>query len=135
MDHHKLVMPENLNHYGFLFGGYILKWVDEVAWIAVSLDYPKCNFVTIAMDNVEFRKSVRQGTILKFTADRVRVGTTSVGYHVGVFHETGQSSESVSIFSTTVTLVRVDDQGHKTPITAERPDSIRGQTGLDSDLE
>lgn len=118
MDHHKLVMPENLNHYGFLFGGYILKWVDEVAWIAVSLDYPNCNFVTIAMDNVEFRKSVREGTILRFSADRVRIGTTSVDYRVTVFREPGQSTEDDSIFSTTVTLVRVDDNGRKTPITS-----------------
>ena len=119
MEHHKLVMPENLNHYGFLFGGYILKWVDEVAWIAVSLDYPNCNFVTIAMDDVEFRRSVRQGTILKFTADRVRIGTTSVDYQVCVYREPGKASDHDSIFSTTVTLVRVDDQGKKTPLTGE----------------
>ncbi len=66
MENHKLVLPEYLNHFGFLFGGYLLKWVDEYAWIAASLDYPGSNFVTIAMDKVEFRKSVRKGTILKF---------------------------------------------------------------------
>jgi acyl-CoA hydrolase len=27
----KLVMPGDMNHYGFLFGGKMLMWVDEVA--------------------------------------------------------------------------------------------------------
>ena len=43
MTSYKLVMPGDLNHYGFLFGGKMLMWVDEVAWMAVSGDYPGCN--------------------------------------------------------------------------------------------
>ena len=70
MENHKLVLPEHLNQYGFLFGGHLLQWVDESAWIAATLDYPGYNFVTIGMDKVEFKKSVRQGTILKLYADR-----------------------------------------------------------------
>ena len=33
MTTYKLVMPEDMNHYGFLFGGKMLMWIDEVAWI------------------------------------------------------------------------------------------------------
>ncbi len=29
MTSYKLVMPGDLNHYGFLFGGKMLMWVDE----------------------------------------------------------------------------------------------------------
>ena len=36
---YKLVLPEHLNQYGFLFGGNLLKWIDEVSWMA-SLDFP-----------------------------------------------------------------------------------------------
>ena len=49
MTSYKLVMPGDLNQYGFLFGGKMLMWVDEVAWMAVSGDYPGCNFVTVGM--------------------------------------------------------------------------------------
>jgi acyl-CoA hydrolase len=69
MDNHKLVLPEHLNHYGCLLGGNPLKWVDEISWVKARLDYPGCKFVTIAMDKVEFRKSVRQGTILRFDVE------------------------------------------------------------------
>ena len=119
MEHHKLVMPENLNHYGFLFGGYLLKWVDEVAWIAATLDFPGFKFVTIAMDRVEFRRSVREGTILNFLAERSRVGNTSVNYFVEVWEDhVGQAGARTreSVFATTVTLVRVDKSGEKKPI-------------------
>jgi len=31
MNQYKLALPEHLNHYGYLFGGNMLKWVDEYA--------------------------------------------------------------------------------------------------------
>lgn len=115
METYKLVMPENLNHYGRLFGGYMLKWVDEMAWVAATLDYPNHRFVTIGMDRVEFRHGVKEGTILRFVAERSRVGTTSISYQITVFrnHETDPQR---AIFSTTVTMVNVDEDGNKTPI-------------------
>lgn len=110
MENHKLVLPEHLNHYGFLFGGYLLMWVDEIAWIAASLEHPDCLFVTVGMDKVEFKVSVRQGTILRFETKCIRTGNTSVTYSVVV------KREHESIFSTDVSLVNVDDQGNKRPI-------------------
>jgi uncharacterized protein (TIGR00369 family) len=116
METFKLVMPENLNHFGYLFGGYMLKWVDEIAWMAATLDFPDQTFVTIGMDKVEFKKSVKQGTILRFTTDRVHLGTTSVRYLVDVADSNQARSPENSIFSTNVTLVRVDSSGQKIPI-------------------
>ncbi|MFZ5799005.1 MAG: acyl-CoA thioesterase [Desulfobulbaceae bacterium] len=120
MENHKLVLPEHLNHYGFLFGGHLLKWVDEFAYIAAAIDYPGCNFVTIGMDRVEFRRSVRQGTILKFLVEKTDEGTTSVQYLVHVYRCTNLE-ESNFIFSTRVTFVRVDEQGNKTPLPGTNP--------------
>ena len=116
MDNHKLVLPEHLNHYGYLFGGYLLQWVDECAWIAATLDYPGQNFVTVAMDRVEFRKSVRGGTILRLHMEKTRQGTTSVQYEVRVFHRSTQGVAEDLIFSTHVTLVCIDGQGRKKPL-------------------
>lgn len=118
METYKLVMPENLNHFGYLFGGYMLKWVDEIAWVAASLDFPTHTFVTIGMDKVEFKKAVKQGTILRFRTQQVHLGTTSARYHVDVTIGNQPSSDENSIFSTHVTLVRVDASGQKIPIVA-----------------
>ena len=110
MENHRLVRPEHLNHYGFLFGGYLLMWVDEVAWLTSTTEYPDCKFVTVGMDQVAFKKSVKEGTILQFSSSKKRVGTTSVTYDVRV------SSQEQEIFSTCVTMVRVDENGKKTPL-------------------
>ena len=112
MESFKLVLPEHPNHYGYLIGGYLLQWVDETAYIAASLDYPGSNFVTVAMDRVEFRKSIRQGAILRFEALRQRIGTTSLGYQVHVF--VGPAPEPV--FSTQITFVCLGSDGRKTPV-------------------
>jgi acyl-CoA hydrolase len=116
MENHKLVLPEHLNHFGYLFGGNLLKWVDEYAWIAASLDHPGCNFVTIAMDKVEFRKSVKEGTILKFTAEKIKRGNTSVQYSVNVNKGNGATGKMDVIFSTNVTFVHIDIEGRKIPL-------------------
>lgn len=111
---HRLVLPEDLNQFGFLFGGRLLRWVDEASWIAASLDYPACRFVTIGMDRVEFRHSVREGTILAIRSSRCAEGTTSVTYEVSVCH--GRDRDCDPLFSTRVTFVNVDPAGHKVEI-------------------
>ena len=116
MENHKLVLPEHLNHFGYLFGGHLLKWVDEFAWLSASLDYPGCNFVTIAMDSVEFRKSVKEGSILKFIGKKKKEGNTSVQYAVNVVRRSFEGREEDLIFSTHVTFVRIDEKGSKLPI-------------------
>jgi len=112
MENHKLVLPSNLNQYGYLFGGDLLKWVDEYAWIAATLEYPGCNFVTLGMDQVVFKKSVREGTILKFIIDKTKAGNTSVQYLVHVYRGNTLAEHDL-IFSTHVTFVRIDENGQK----------------------
>lgn len=116
MTSYKLVMPGDMNHYGFLFGGKMLMWVDEVAWMAVSADYPGCNFVTIGMSEVSFRKSVHPQSVLRFETTRRRVGHTSVTYRVEAFRRHIASREETSVFSTEITFVRVDADGEKLPV-------------------
>jgi acyl-CoA hydrolase len=113
MENYKLVLPGHLNHYGYLFGGNLLQWVDEVGWIAASMDYPGCNFVTIGMDKVEFKKSVRQGALLRFETKQTREGDTSVRYTVDVYRHDMKSGAEEPIFSTSTTFVCIDSQGEK----------------------
>ena len=116
MESFKVVRPEHLNHYGYLFGGFLLKWVDEISWIAASRDFPGCRFVTVAMDNVEFHHGARQGMVLRFVASESRRGTTSIHYRVTVFSDDLATGAETQIFSTCVTFVRLDEQGKKTPL-------------------
>lgn len=116
MEDRRLVLPEHLNHFGFLFGGQLLRWVDEIAWIAGTLDFPGCRLVTVGMDDVSFRRSVRGGTILRFVAAREGIGRTSVRYRVDVFAESIDTGAEEAVFTTTVTQVRVGEDGRKLAI-------------------
>ena len=116
MTSYKLVMPGDLNHYGFLFGGKMLMWVDEIAWMAVSGDYPGCHFVTVGMSEVTFHKSVHPQSVLRFETTKARVGRTSVTYHVEVFRRHIESSEETGVFTTDITFVRIGADGAKMPI-------------------
>jgi len=111
---HRLVLPEDMNQFGALFGGRLLAWIDEASWIAASLEFPNCNFVTIAMKDVVFKYSVRQGAILAIECKQVQIGSTSVTYHVSV--RQGRGDEQSEVFSTQVTFVNVDTTGQKQPL-------------------
>ncbi len=116
MDHRKLVYPEFLNDHGTLFGGYMLKWIDEFAYITVNLDFPGNKFVTIGLDNVVFKHAVHHGEILRFAVNQKRVGTTSVEYAVEVYGEKGAGQKDKILFQTNITFVNVSDDGLKEPI-------------------
>ncbi len=113
---YKLVMPEHLNHFGFLFGGNLLRWVDETAWIAATREFPDCAFVTVALDHVVFKKRSGNGDILRFECVQKTKGNTSVQYDVTVFRRAPGRAADEPMFSTTVTLVRVDAEGNKIPL-------------------
>ena len=114
MKTHRLVLPEDLNQYGFLFGGKMLAWADEASWIAASLDFPDCRFVTVGMSQVEFHHGVAEGVILEIDCRQVKRGRTSVSYQVEV--RRGRHQEFGVIFSTCVSFVNVDRQGEKLKI-------------------
>jgi len=120
MDNYTLVRPEHLNHYGFLFGGQLLKWVDEFAWLVATRDFPGCSFVTVGMDKIAFRQQVANGSILRFHFSVQRVGTSSVRYGVDVFGDPPGGSEK-RVFSTTISFVNVDCDGRKAPIPQRAP--------------
>ncbi|MDD2284910.1 MAG: acyl-CoA thioesterase [Paludibacter sp.] len=108
-----MVRSEHLNHHGYLFGGIMLKWIDEFAWIVAARDFVGCTLVTRAMDRIVFSKQVKNGSILRFSILPWKQGTTSVTYQVEVFADGPGETEEKGVFSTHVTFVCIDDQGAK----------------------
>jgi len=116
MDNYVLVRPEHLNHYGYLFGGMMLKWIDEIAWLAASMDFPGYSLVTVSMDRVIFKHRVENGSILKFIILPEKIGRTSVSYNVTVEADAPGSKEVVEVFSTNVKFVAIDADGTPVPL-------------------
>lgn len=116
MNNYTLVRPEHLNHHGYLFGGAMLKWVDEFAWLAASKEFRGCKLVTVAMNEIRFSHQVPLGAILRFSIQFVRQGQSSVTYNVTVYSDEPGHNREKPVFANSITFVRVDDSGHKTPL-------------------
>ena len=120
MDHHKLVLPEHINHYGFLFGGYLLQWIDEFAYITATVDFPGKKFVTVAMKDVEFKRRIVVGEVVRFAVERVNTGRTSVQYRVRAHGLVVNRDPTEVLCETTMTFVNVDAAGNKAAISGGR---------------
>ena len=130
MENFTIVRPEHLNHHGVLFGGQLLLWVDEYAWLVAARDFPGYRLVTRAMERSEFRTPVTSGAILRFSILPVHVGEHSVTYSVDVYADQAGSEgvaapDEVHVFSNRVTFVCVDDQGRKRSL--PRRERLRSQ--------
>lgn len=124
MEHYKLILPEHLNHDGMLFGGNMLKWIDEFAYITASREFPDNRFVTVALDNVAFHHAVAGGEIIRFVVELNRLGKTSAQYNVRAFGTRRHSCPETILFETRITFVAVDEAGHKREI--RRPEQLPG---------
>lgn len=120
MQFHTLVRPEHLNHNGNLFGGYMLLWVDEYAYIAAIKEYPEAHFVTRAMDAASFTRGVGLGAVLTFDVKADNVGRTSVTYAVDVTAMELPSGTEQEVFSTHVTMCNTDANGNKKTLPARK---------------
>ena len=74
----KLIKPGDLNPRGTLFGGQLLKWIDEEAAIFAICQLSSSNIVTKAMSEINFVTTAKIGDIIEFGMDFIKFGTTSV---------------------------------------------------------
>ena len=118
MDNFTIVRPEHLNHHGVLFGGQLLLWVDEYAWLVAARDFPRYRLVTRAMEKAEFRTPVPSGAILRFRILPSHRGESSVTYSVEVYADEPDATEEKHVFSNHVTFVSVDAVGRKRALPA-----------------
>ena len=122
MQHRKLVLPEFLNDQGFLFGGNLLKWVDESAYITASLEFPGNRLVTVSLSEVIFKHPIQPGELLCFDVQLIRKGNTSVSYKIDVLGEKLARTKE-PLFVTKITFVNVGDSGEPRPLSNSTGDT------------
>jgi acyl-CoA hydrolase len=114
----QLVMPNQTNHHGTLFGGHALGLMDHAGWIAATR-YARRTMVTVASDRVEFKVPVRAGQLVELVARVARVGRTSVTVAVDMFAEEVATGERRLATSGSFVFVAVDEEGRPTPVAPE----------------
>lgn len=74
----KLVSPPDLNPANTLFGGQLLKWIDEEAAIFAMCQLDDNHIVTKYMSEIDFVNPAYSNDIIEIGCETVKVGRTSI---------------------------------------------------------
>lgn len=72
------VRPEDLNANGTLFGGSLLRWIDEEAAIYAMIQLGNTRAVTKFISEINFVSSARQGDMIEVGIRATHFGSTSI---------------------------------------------------------
>ena len=81
-----LICHAHINHYGRLFGGQLLKWIDELAGI-VAIRHCGGTVTTAAIDNLQFQAPAYTGDMIVLQGMVTYVGRTSMEVRVDTYRE------------------------------------------------
>jgi acyl-CoA thioesterase YciA len=109
-----VMMPRDTNHYGTIFGGVILSYIDQAGFVEARR-HGAHRWVTAAIDRVDFKAPVHVGDTVNFFASTSRAGTSSVTVAVDVIAERYNTGESVQVTTALLTLVAVNAEGKAIP--------------------
>ena len=104
-----LICPAHINHYGRLFGGQLLKWMDELAGI-VAMRHCGSTITTAAIDNLQFRAPAYTGDIVVLRGWVTSVGRTSMEIRVDTYRESLDGSREI-INQAYIDMVAIDSNG------------------------
>lgn len=76
----KLIKPENLNANNTLFGGALLRWIDEEAGIYAMTKLNSQKVVTKYISEIDFVSSAQQGDIVEIGIQFLSIGRTSITF-------------------------------------------------------
>lgn len=74
----KWIKPEDLNPNGSLFGGTLLRWIDEEAVIYAIVQLGNPHVVTKFISEINFVSSAKQGDIIELGITATEFGRTSI---------------------------------------------------------
>jgi len=111
----RLMMPTDANVMGNVFGGAIMRYMDEIAAI-VAWRHAGTNVVTASIDRMNFYAPVYVGNLLILKAAVNYVGTTSMEIGVRIEATDPSTRKGTHTSSCYLTYVALDAKGRPTPI-------------------
>lgn len=116
----RLMMPMDANVLGNVFGGAIMRYMDEVAAI-VAWRHAGKNCVTASIDRMNFYAPVFVGNVLTLKASVNYVGHTSMEIGVRIEAIDPANGKTTRTGSCYLTYVAIDKKGRPTTIPKLRP--------------
>ena len=108
----KWVKPEDLNANGTLFGGSLLRWIDEEAAIYAILQLGNHRVVTKLISEISFESSALQGDLVELGLVATKFGRTSMTMRAVVRN---MITRKKILTIDRIVFVSVDENGRPTP--------------------
>ncbi|WP_104476618.1 acyl-CoA thioesterase [Microterricola pindariensis] len=108
----KWVRPEDLNANGTLFGGSLLRWIDEEAAIYAIIQLGNFRVVTKFISEIEFQASALQGDLIEMGLIATHFGRTSITMRAVVRN---MITRRVILSIEKLVFVSLDDDGRPQP--------------------
>ncbi|MEX2483947.1 MAG: acyl-CoA thioesterase [Brumimicrobium sp.] len=106
----KVVLPNDTNPHGNLFGGQLLAWMDVTAAVAAQRHCRRV-VVTASVNNVSFGKPIKESSIVTLEAKVSRAFSSSMEVFIDVFVENQVSGKRIKRNEAIYTFVAVDQNG------------------------
>jgi acyl-CoA hydrolase len=110
-----LATPATRNLWGTVHGGWIMRQVDETAYVAAAR-HAGGPAVTARIDRVDFRSPIKVGDLVTLSAEVHWVGRTSMVIGVKVEAEDLMSGAVRHTNSCSLTFVAIDEHLHPVPV-------------------
>lgn len=123
----EIVLPEDTNPKGSIFGGRVLALIDKCAAVA-AMRHARSEVVTVSLDSVDFRSGVRAGEILVLRGRLNAAFGSSMEVEVEVEAEDPLSGSRTLTTSAFVTMVAIGGDGRPAPVpplAADGADDLR----------
>lgn len=107
-------LPRDTNHYGTIFGGVVLSYIDQAGFVEARR-HGIHRWVTAAIDRVEFKAPIHVGDIVTLYATPTKFGTKSITILVEVEAERFTTGKTVPVTAATMVMVAIDAEGKPIP--------------------
>jgi acyl-CoA thioesterase YciA len=108
----KLIKPGDLNARNTLFGGALLRWIDEEAGIYAMSKLRSKHVVTKYISEINFISSALQGDVIEIGLEFNKIGRTSISFSCEVRNLFSKKS---IIKIENIVFVHVDENGIPKP--------------------
>ena len=122
-----LCKMQNVGFHGNLFGGTMLSWLDEAGGSFAAEVCQTPRVVTVKLAEVEFKKPVRPGQIIKIYGKVLKIGNCSIIVKLEARRHSPYNGSQKVVCSTEMTFVRIDGDGEPVAI----QENIKTQYGSD----
>ncbi len=104
----RLIKPSDLNANNTLFGGILLKWIDEEAGIYAMTKLNSTTVVTKFISEIDFVSTAKQADVIEIGIEFIKFGRSSLTFSCEVRNI---FSKQTIIKIDKIVFVNVDDKG------------------------